>query len=187
MKLSNLDRRVLRQIRRQYPIAHDPQSKAIIAVGERPLPTENDIAKSVQCTAEALRTSLSILLSYQCIAKVYLYSRSEFAEQTAGGDIIRLPFLCERAGENAYQVTSLGEATIKTFFKERASQQIATVFSKYAGIGVGVLIGMAATSAYNFMVSRMTQPISTAQDGVSEGKNSEDKGKDSQSPLPASQ
>jgi hypothetical protein len=72
MKFSRLERQVLRFIRNRYPIPYDSSKEEdIIAIGERPLPTEDMILQECkEERADSVKKAMQMLLSYQCIVPV---------------------------------------------------------------------------------------------------------------------
>jgi len=92
VKLSPLDRRLLRLIYKTYPIAFASEDEdAVIAIGERPLATEESILQAVPNSSPGeVSKSLATLVAFQCIQKVYLSGPKDFVEQmTTPGRIVR--------------------------------------------------------------------------------------------------
>ena len=122
MKFNRLERQVLRYIDDQYPIVWNQADKQeIIAVGERPLPTVELITQRFRkCDSNTLVHALNTLISYQCVAKVYLRSRDDFAEvMTAPGVVHRMPVAKPGGGVDAFQITEFGKAKIEEFWDSR--------------------------------------------------------------------
>ena len=87
MKLSRTELRILARIKSTYPIVLEAEEKLIVAIGERPLETQNSLAHeffdgSESKCAEAIKN----LLAYQCVRIVHLHAPGDFADIDIGGD-----------------------------------------------------------------------------------------------------
>jgi len=150
VKLSRLDRRVLRLVRDAYPIPYDPDNKEILAVGERPLVTDESLhAECVTATASDIRQVTEKLRQFQLIRAVYLCDEREFHEQyTGAGNLIRHvvagpaggPF-----GKYTYQVTTHGVAEIEKFLPERLKRMVWKAVEERGGVVVVALLTAFAT------------------------------------------
>jgi hypothetical protein len=132
MKLSRLERSVLRSIKREYTIVYDPSDKSIIAVGERSLLTAEAISTKCKTPLESTKAAVSKLVSYQCIAKVYLFSTSEFKQQWMGGKVLRLPLAAPPAGKHCDQMTNFGQEVLGGLAKERAKHVVSKWISNFS-------------------------------------------------------
>jgi len=95
MKLSRLDKKVLQFIKTTYPVPWSPAERdAIIAFGERPLATLDDISSHFILQAVSLpdlEHILAKLIGYQYVVKVYLAAPDDFREaRLAPGRVIRM-------------------------------------------------------------------------------------------------
>jgi hypothetical protein len=84
MKLTKLERRVLCFIQMSYPVPWDKaEANAYIAIGERPLPTLQGIAKRFP-TAPTTQLGWAIkkLLDHQYVKKIDLWPRDAISDMT---------------------------------------------------------------------------------------------------------
>jgi len=116
MKLTKIERRILGFIDRKYPIASNQcDSRKMVAVGERPLTTTEEISKCFNTSSDAeIQAAIAKLIAFQCVQPVYLHDKSDFVEMALfPGHILRLPVAKLGNGTQALQVTEIGKATIK--------------------------------------------------------------------------
>jgi hypothetical protein len=116
MKFNKIERRILGFIDRQYPIAWNRcDSGKMLAVGERPLPTTEEITDCFNTYSDTeIQAALTKLIAYQCVEMVYLRDKSDYSEIALfPGQTIRLPVAKREHGRHALQVTEIGKATIK--------------------------------------------------------------------------
>jgi hypothetical protein len=122
MKISLLERKLLRFIDKHYPIAWDRlDEKEIIAVGERQLPSLGDISRSFDKNQPAeISNALKSLIGYQYVAEVYLRSREDYEEVTiAAGKKLRMLSSAKGTGVDALQITSIGKSAIESFWDSK--------------------------------------------------------------------
>lgn len=162
MKLSRLDQRILRFIRDSYPIPYNPSEDYDLAMGERPLVDEQELCTVFKgVSAEDVKASVRNLVAYQCIAKVYLLSEGEYADQWAHGRTIRHTVLAEKGGVDCYQITAFGENVLEGLPWERAKRASSTLLSRsiegYIQMLVAFLLGMLLSSIFGFDITQLRQ------------------------------
>ena len=162
MKFSRLDFSILRSIHDAFPIPFVASPKSVIAVGERPLLTEELLCKKLlKASPESVCSSLARLIAFQCIEKVYLYSQNEFAEQWAAGRTIRHVVLTPPSGLNCFQVTQHGIETLEKCFRERVKRTTAHWISKlleeYVPLLIAFGLGMLLSSLFGFDLKQLRQ------------------------------
>lgn len=162
MKFNRLERQVLRYIDDQYPIVWNQADKQeIIAVGERPLPTVELITQRFRkCDSNTLVHALNTLISYQCVAKVYLRSRDDFAEvMTAPGVVHRMPVAKPGGGVDAFQITEFGKAKIEEFWDSRIRRLLSKWAEKlaeeYVPLIIAFLLGFLLSSAFGIDIKKI--------------------------------
>jgi hypothetical protein len=152
VKLSKLAKQVLLFIDRQYPKAWEPsKSDEIIAKGERPLTTEDDLRMRFTGLRQAgLAEAVSTLIGYQFVAKVYLHAPDDFTEvAVAPGKTLRVPVAKPGAGVIAYQVTQAGKEAVAQFPSSKAKR----VLSKLAAKGMEDYLLYALMFVFGLLVS----------------------------------
>ncbi len=139
MRFIKIERRILRLIRNEFPVAYDPKaSKKPLAIGERPLLTEEAIAlKSIGAKPDEVRGALEKLMVFECIRKVPLLTHEEYKDQDlAGGDSVRhVPLPMHpgpRTGPVGYQITEHGQKVLDSFVWERIKRLPSTWALKLA-------------------------------------------------------
>lgn len=126
-RFSGLERGVLRFINGLYDIPwHPHDTKRIIAVGERPLPSLQDIqSQFCKQSSEAVETAVANLRSFQCIVPVYLFDKTDYAEVAmAPGEYTRMPICKPGTGIQAFQITARGQNEIESFWRERCTNLV---------------------------------------------------------------
>ncbi len=163
MKLSSLQQRVLRFIKKTYPIVYDKSdANEIIAIGERPLATEDSIRTAYpSSTRDEIKDALKVLKSFQYISDLYLHHESDYVEQSVGGGkkVRHIP-MKQPEGHFGYQITQIGVDTVNGFFYEMASNAIrgwlrklsesyaSTILSVVAGMIIWAVFGVTIQDLY---------------------------------------
>ncbi len=162
MKLTILERRILRFIDRRYPIArNESDSKKMVAIGERPLPTAEEVTQQFnRCRRNEITKAITTLIGYQCVEVVYLYDRSDFREiGLLAGQTVRLPVAKPENGMHALQVTEIGKTTIHEFLDSKAwrllSNGVAKAAEEYLPLIVSFLLGVLLASVFGIDVKKM--------------------------------
>lgn len=123
MKLSRLEKRILILIRDAYPIPYDPDSKDVLAIGERPVVTDESLNAECTATLSDVRQVTEKLHNFQLIKSVYLLDPREFIQQGTGpGYVARIVVIGPPGGpfgQHTYQITKHGIAEIDKFPIER--------------------------------------------------------------------
>lgn len=160
MKFSLIERKILRFVYHQFPIAHEPDPEIrVVAIGEIPLPTECDIHRECHCTLDEAKAAIQKLKTYQCIAERYLCSTDEFREQRMpAGEKVRHLALVEPKGIYVYQITKFGQEAIGDFWYEKAKKHAGSVFEeclkKYVPLILAFLFGSLATVIASYLANR---------------------------------
>lgn len=146
MKLSRLEKRVLKVIHDAYPIPYDPEADKgkVLAIGERPIINDETIQTNCVCTLSDVRQTTEKLLNFQLIHRVYLCDPKEFVEQgTGGGHTIRLIVLVKGApfGQYIFQITKHGVAEVEKFVPERLKRAFWKAVEEKGGLVLWTAIG----------------------------------------------
>lgn len=160
MKLSRLEMRILKFIRKEYPHVYDaPEAKEIKTAEERPLATEGTVATAFGAESESVRKALIRLKAYRCIESIYLFEPDEFSEHTMSpGKKIRMTPMVAPKGKDGYQVTAFGIQTIESTVWEKLKRTAITAVSKFFEERLALLIffilGMLVSSFFGLDIRK---------------------------------
>jgi hypothetical protein len=171
MNLSRLDRKVLQFIKQTYPVPWSPaEADAIIALGERPLATLDDIHSHLVLDTVSwpdLEGILARLISYQCVAKVYLASRDDYRDaMLAPGRIVRMSVTRASdgsSGKYGYQITHFGNEYLDGLplakLKALAWRSLEKSVEKVAPPIIWFLLGLLASSLFGLDIRKLIGPL----------------------------
>jgi hypothetical protein len=144
-----LEKQVLRVIRDAYPIPYDPASKKILAIGERPLITDETVHSKCTATLNEVRQAIERLQQFQLIERVYLCDPSEFAQQYVGtGITVRLPLAGRPGGPRGkyiFQITQHGQKEIDELVIERLKRAAWKVVEERGAVLITAAISILGT------------------------------------------
>jgi hypothetical protein len=147
VKLSRLEKRLLLLIRDAYPIPHDPSSKEILKVGERPVVTDETLFPKCRSTLSEIREAIEKLKQFQLVHSTYLCDPREFAEQYVGaGHRVRLAVMGPPGGphgQHILQITKHGIDEIEKFPTERLKRAAWKFVEEKGAIAVTGILGTA--------------------------------------------
>lgn len=155
MKLSSLEKRILKYILEQYPdTAHYAADDKYPLADECPLPTTQKIGEAhPDATAEQVNAAVTRLVSLKLVQDIYLYTSSEVVRAKGGaGKGVKIPLAIDGSGPTGYQATAFGETTRNDFWdkwlKEQgtkfaeslAKEYGAKILAALGGFGLAVLL-----------------------------------------------
>lgn len=124
MKLTRLEKQLLRFVEEKFPIEWEKTPQEYQTKEEKPLVTEEEIkAQFPKQNATDVSAAIKKLCTFLLIKKEYLYVTTDFIEvATSPGSIIRMPGAKTGDGVDGYQVTKLGKETIAEFWREKGKK-----------------------------------------------------------------
>ncbi len=126
MKLSRIEKQVLKDIEKQFPIEWTETSGDYLTKEELPLATEEDIkARLPKVQPSEVSAAITKLCTHLHIKKVYLFSPDDFSTvQACAGSTLRMPLAKPGKGVDGYQVTKRGKEAIADFWTEKAKKTL---------------------------------------------------------------
>lgn len=124
MKFNSFQRALLAFIEARYPIAwRNSDGEKIIAIGDRPLPTRDDIAARFPKQAAAIDDAIRFLIAHQCVVEVYLHGPGDFETlRLAPGQSVRAPVAVAGGGMIGYQITDDGRLAVQRFAPKKVKR-----------------------------------------------------------------
>jgi hypothetical protein len=133
------------------------EKDAIIAIGERPIPSEGEIIDHFpKIPKDDLIQCISKLVEFQLVKKVYLYSKDQFADLTLSAGPTTRNKLGGKGGGGyyAYQITEHGQAALKASFASKARDAAPSIAWKAFEKPTVALVGVLALSAIGVISAR---------------------------------
>lgn len=132
MKLSRTEVRVLARIKSTYPIVLEAEEKQIVAIGERPLETQNSLAhRFFDGDENKCAAATKNLVAYQCVRIVHLHAPEDFKDIDRGSSRIRITYLKPPTGIDGYQISQHGDKFLASRLINRLQSFAGKIVSKF--------------------------------------------------------